>query len=229
MKIVTTLLLTLFWVKSFCQKYDFLKLTNFGETCIKDSLELLTRHFLIFLYKKRCTLKLFMSESSLCEYVMYSSAFQNAPSASVWQRQHLHVHQAQGCGLWGIVGTSKRDHGKLILTEKGDAASQIILLPAPYICHPHFHALPHLSLISECMNPQYSVERLPADIQHQIKSFTLESKGFSLSLHKHESNGGDGLRWMWASSDIPQRFLHPHTVVIYPSAFLLSKSNVILN
>ena len=40
-----------------------------------------------------------------------------------------------------------------------------------------------------------------------------------LSLHKHESNGGGGLRWMWASSDIPQWFLHTNCVVVYPSAF----------
>lgn len=38
---------------------------------------------------------------------MYSSAFQNAPSASVWLRQHLHVHQAKTCRLWGNTGTSE--------------------------------------------------------------------------------------------------------------------------
>ena len=62
--------------------------------------------------------------------------------------------------------------------KKGDAASQIIILPAPYIyvIHTQAHALPHLSLISKCLSLKYSVERLPADTQHQIKSFTVESK-----------------------------------------------------
>lgn len=66
---------------------------------------------------------------------------------------------------------------------------------------------------------KYSVERLPADTQHQIKSFTVESKEFTLSLHKHESNGDGGLHWMWARSDIPWWFLHTNCVVVYPPAF----------
>lgn len=68
-------------------------------------------------------------------------------------------------------------------------ASQIILLPASHIygMQPHAQALPHLSLISERLNLKYSFESLPADTQRQIKRLTVESKEFSLSLHKHES------------------------------------------
>ena len=65
---------------------------------------------------------------------MYS-AFQNAPSASVWQKQHLHVHQARVVGCWVTPGQVKGPW-KTAFTEKGDAASQIIILPAPYISHP---------------------------------------------------------------------------------------------
>lgn len=72
-------------------------------------------------------------------------------------------------------------------------------------------------MISERMNLKYSVERLPADTQRQIKSFTVESKGLSLSLHKHEADGGEGMQWMWASFD-NHRQLRRANCVIYPSA-----------
>lgn len=109
--------------------------------------------------------------------------------------------------LWGCTGTSEGTMEKCLDLggKNSDGASQIILLPASFICvvYTHAHALPYLSLISERLNLRCSVERLPADTHHQIKSFTVESKEFSLSLHKHESNGGGGLRWMWASSHTP--------------------------
>lgn len=106
-------------------------------------------------------------------------------SMYVYIRTGCWVTQGQELVLW-----------KTVLNEKGVVASQIILLPDSHICviYSNAHALPHLSLISECLNLRCSVERLPADTQLQIKSFTVESKEFSLSLHKHEGNGGGGLR-----------------------------------
>lgn len=59
------------------------------------------------------------------------------------------------------------------------------------------------------LNLRCSVERLPADTHFQIKSFTVESKEFSLSLHKHESNGGGGLQL-----DVSQ-FWHPRKVAAH--------------
>lgn len=46
--------------KAFVKNVIFRTHRNFGETCIKDSLELLTRHFLILPYKKDAL------ESCLC-------------------------------------------------------------------------------------------------------------------------------------------------------------------
>lgn len=48
---------------------------------------------------------------------MYLSVFHNAPTASVWQRQHLHVHEAKGCGLWGNMD-KQRDDRKLSYLNK---------------------------------------------------------------------------------------------------------------
>lgn len=152
---------------------------------------------------------------------MRLSVFHNASAASVWQRQHLHAHEAKGCGLWGNRD-KQRGHKKE--KKKLSYLNKVMLLPKwslywlhTFVIHTYAQALPHLSLISECLNLVYSVERLPADTQHQIKSFTVESKEFSLSLDKHESNGGDVLSRMGASSDTPQWF--HRGVVVYPSAF----------
>lgn len=61
-----------------------------------------------------------MAESSVCEYVMYLLAFHNTSTASVWQIQHLHVHEAKGFWLWGNEDKQK-DHRKL---SDGDGASK---------------------------------------------------------------------------------------------------------
>lgn len=98
-------------------------------------------------------------------------------------------------------------------------------------CHPASHPhLPHLSLISDRLNLKYSVERLPADSQHRIKSLTVESKGFSLSLHKHESNGsGGGLLRAGAVSDIsPLSFLHTELTYILSPIRQTSSIKVLL-
>ena len=58
-------------------------------------------------------------------------------------------------------------------------------------------AVTKVGLISKSLNLGYCAEKRPADTRHEIKSFTVESKEFSASLHKHEhSRDGGGLYGM---------------------------------
>lgn len=139
------------------------------------------------------------------QFMWVSNIIHHSSSTSVWQKQQLQ-------GLWG--NSDGTVENCLDWKEKCVQASQIILLPASYICviYTHAHPMPHLSLINESVNLRCSVERLPADTHFQIKSFTVESKEFSLSLHKHESNGGGGLQL-----DVSQ-FWHPQKVPAHLAA-----------
>lgn len=116
--------------------------------------------------------------------------------APLFGRDSTYMYIKQRVVACGVTQGHAKGPWKAVLTKRGDVPPQIILFTSSIHLSSTLtpHALPHLSLISECLNPKYSVERLPADTQHQIKSFTVESKEFSLSLHKHESSGGDGLR-----------------------------------
>lgn len=136
-----------------------------------------------------------------------SNIIHHSSSTSVWQKQQLQ-------GLWGNTGQATGL--KKLNWKKKKMCSSFSNNPFTsfiHLCHLHSRpSLPHLSLISESVNLRCSVERLPADTHFQIKSFTVESKGFSLSLHKHESNGGGGLQL-----DVSQ-FWHPQKVPAHLAA-----------
>lgn len=173
------------------------------------------------LVHKTCALK-FIFESDLGEFVMHPSALQHASSYSVWQRCHL----AKGC--WVTWGQAKGLWKLSCLNRWCTVALQIIIFTKLCLICTHTRVkLPHLSLISECLNLRCRVERLPTDTQHRIKSFTVESKEFSVFLHKHESNGGGGLHLEWASSYTPSSSCTFNCVLSKSDAFWTKKVTVI--
>lgn len=119
-------------------------------------------------------------------------------------RWHLQVHLSKG--LLGNTGTKGLWGKKCRIRRRWFPNNPLTGFTCVSPTLPIHEQLPHLSLISESLKLSCSVKRLPADTQHQIKSFTVKSKEFSLYLHKHESVGGSGLLSVLTLLGLPAHF-----------------------